>query len=112
MNFVRVLCLIFIMVFFISTPAREPKPSTHQPMKNVQEIRTTDGTFSVSNLNNWAYYLRRDGCSACFYLSSSGGGIFPRRTANVIFTDGIVWGGFVMQPDADSPDTTLTQITQ
>lgn len=49
---------------------------------------------TLLNVNNFTSWFYATGTSAND-PNGDVGGIFPRGTAGVIFTDGIVWGGFV-----------------
>lgn len=57
---------------------------------------------TLSNISNWSYWLYYDGKSANDPDGDSGG-IYPRSTTGVIFIDGIVWGGYVMDGDTSKP---------
>ena len=47
------------------------------------------------NINNMAMWIRSDGWSARNPLNSNSGVTFPRSTDQIIFQDGIIWGGRV-----------------
>ena len=53
-----------------------------------------DPTRTLSNINNWSYWLYYDGRSG-IDPDGNGGGIYPRATTNVIYEDGFVWGAIV-----------------
>jgi len=50
---------------------------------------------AIINLNNWVYWQSYDGTSGFNPYIGDCGGIYPHGTANVIFQDGLVWGGYV-----------------
>nr|NIV95769.1 hypothetical protein [candidate division KSB1 bacterium] len=56
---------------------------------------------TLININNISMWIRADGWSARNPISGNAGTIFPRGTTNVIFQDGIIWGGLVR--DGHSP---------
>ncbi len=58
--------------------------------------------YAVMNINNWEYWQRSDGLSART-PGDEDGGIFPFHTAPVLYWDGIVWGGKVLDPDPQKP---------
>ena len=47
------------------------------------------------NINNMAMWIQSDGWSARDPLSGNSGVTYPRSTDQVIFQDGIIWGGRV-----------------
>ena len=49
---------------------------------------------TVLNINNWSDWIQYDGLSGYNPILSVAGGIYPRGTANVIFQDGFIWGGY------------------
>ena len=53
--------------------------------------------FTLSNINQVAYWVWDDGISAHDPYTEGNGAFYPRGTfgAGVIYTDGLVWGGFV-----------------
>ncbi len=60
-------------------------------------IRSTFGepSSTLLNINNMSHWIDSDGISAHNPYSHDCGLIFPRHTGNVVYTDGIVWGGYV-----------------
>ncbi|NIR47642.1 hypothetical protein GWO43_04255, partial [candidate division KSB1 bacterium] len=50
---------------------------------------------TLVNINNISMWVRADGRSGRNPISGKAGTIFPRGTTNVIFQDGIIWGGLV-----------------
>ncbi|UCF65533.1 MAG: hypothetical protein JSW33_06790 [bacterium] len=51
-------------------------------------------TRALSNINNWSYWQILGGRSGNDPQGNSGG-IYPRATGGVVFTDGLVWGGII-----------------
>ena len=101
--------LTFILVLWVGVLfAKEPE-TLRDMLKKLNLFKPAQPTYvqTTANAGNWAYYVRRDGCSACYFILSNGGGVYPRGTSNIIFTDGLIWGGIVMNPDATEPDTSL-----
>jgi len=58
---------------------------------------------TLININQWQYWQRSDGLSACDPHTEEAGGIFPRNTSNLIYKDGLIWGGYVQDPSLDKP---------
>jgi len=54
------------------------------------------------NINNWEYWQKADGLSAQTPAAKDEG-IFPFHTAPVLYWDGILWGGKVLDPDPQKP---------
>ena len=57
------------------------------------------GERSLLNINNMALWFKRDGWSARNPLNDNAGVDFPRSTDHVIFQDGLIWGGRVLDGD-------------
>ena len=58
------------------------------------------GEHSLININNLSMWFRRDGWSARHPLRVNFSGVtFPRSTDQVIYQDGLVWGGRVLDGD-------------
>ncbi|MGH1362895.1 MAG: T9SS type A sorting domain-containing protein [Calditrichia bacterium] len=58
--------------------------------------------YSLWNINNISGWIRNDGLSA--HTPSGNSGItYPRQTAQMIYQDGILWGGFVRDNDPTKP---------
>lgn len=85
-----VTCLILLAAF---VPAFAQKSSKIIP-NTTQTNATTDAEprYALLNINNLTAWMRSDGQSA--HSPTGQNGIhFPRGTANVIYQDGILWGG-------------------
>ena len=64
---------------------------------------------ALSNISNWAYWVRHDGWSGRDPITSGSGGTYPRGTAHVIFQDGLIWGAILssdVQLRSSDPDPT------
>ncbi len=57
------------------------------------------GERSLLNINNMSLWFKRDGWSARNPLNDNAGVDFPRSTGHVIFQDGLIWGGRVLDGD-------------
>ncbi len=97
--------LILVLAFGLLM-AKEPS-TLQQMVRQMRLYHSAQPTYvqTMVNVGNWGYWVNRAGCTACYLIASNGGGIYPRGTTNIIFTDGFIWGGFVMEPDATVPDT-------
>ncbi len=49
---------------------------------------------TLSNIGNWSYWIYNTGTSGND-PNGDPGGVYPRATAALVFTDGLVWGGYV-----------------
>ena len=59
-----------------------------------QDADTLSADDALLNINNWQYWQNNKGQS--FHLSADNyGGYFPDPQSGVIYTDGIIWGGYV-----------------
>ena len=78
------------------TPAQSRGPSAYRAAKTVQE---TFGERALLNINNMAMWFERNGSSGFNPLTSGSGVTFPRSTDQVIYRDGLIWGGIVKDGD-------------
>ncbi|NIR47637.1 T9SS type A sorting domain-containing protein [candidate division KSB1 bacterium] len=90
----RYCLLVAVMVVFIPFVAKSQKPATTSSdfkltKPNGQPMAT------LININNLSMWVRADGWSGRNPITRSAGTIFPWGTTNVIFQDGIIWGGIV-----------------
>ena len=75
--------------------ARDDRPSA--AAKVAQDYAF--GERALLNINNMSLWFKRDGFSARNPLTDNSGVTFPRSTDQVIFQDGIIWGGLVQDGD-------------
>jgi hypothetical protein len=57
---------------------------------------------TLSNIGNWSYWIYNTGTSGND-PNGDPGGIYPRGTAALVFTDGLVWGGYVDDGIEENP---------
>ncbi|MEJ2637719.1 MAG: hypothetical protein P8184_20850 [Calditrichia bacterium] len=50
--------------------------------------------YTLLNINNFSAWISDDGMSGYNPVNNTAGVIYPRGTANIIFQDGFIWGGF------------------
>ncbi len=64
---------------------------------HLQKNRQSDVTrnHTLCNINNWSYWLYRNGKSGRTPYNNNSGGVYPRGTAIVVYQDGLVWGARV-----------------
>ena len=79
------------------TPAQSRGPSAYRAAKAAQE--NNFGQRALLNINNMAMWFERDGSSGYNPLASRSGVTFPRSTDQVIYRDGLIWGGIVKDGD-------------
>lgn len=82
---------ILILIFAFSASARGPlSPSADMTISKVSQDKYAR---TQCNIANWSYWFYYDG-KAANDPNGDTGGIYPRSTAGMVFTEGIVWGGF------------------
>ncbi|MEW6750288.1 MAG: T9SS type A sorting domain-containing protein [Candidatus Latescibacterota bacterium] len=74
--------------------ARPARTFRARTAKIAQDI--TFGDKGLINVNNMAMWFKRDGYSAGNPYTDNSGVTYPRSTDQVIYRDGLVWGGKVM----------------
>jgi hypothetical protein len=86
--------LIIILSFLGFSVVNAGRPQNITPHR-VQSLLKPTGSplHAMLNINNFTTWYRADGESNVPTSESYNGGIFPRGTTNVIFMDGIMWGG-------------------
>ncbi len=89
-KFMLSLIVVGFMLLLVSNVfARGPEGTGQNPIyKTAQDL---DPIRTLSNINNWSYWMYYDGESG-LDPDNNAGGIYPRGTAGVIFEDGFVWG--------------------
>lgn len=75
--------------------ARDTRPA---PAAKVAQERAF-GQRSLMNINNMSLWFQRDGNSANNPINGNSGVTFPRSTDQVIYQDGIIWGGIISDGD-------------
>ena len=100
--------VFFLFVFIhisLSSAGVPDKPLKNTPVENYtqydKQIRTM---VNVNNISSWVQW---DGLSGYNPVLSMAGTLYPRGTASVVFTDGIIWGGYVLGPDSLKPKLRL-----
>ncbi len=85
------LLLIGLIVLLLPMGSFAKGPEQAQSSNTLAKTSSLDPVRTLSNINNWSYWLYYDGKSG-IDPNGNGGGIYPRGTANVIYEDGVVWG--------------------
>ena len=78
-------------------PVQSRGPSAYRAAKTVQE--NDFGQRALLNINNMAMWFERNGSSGFNPFTSGSGVTFPRSTDQVIYRDGLIWGGIVKDGD-------------
>jgi hypothetical protein len=78
------------------------KSDQKQTGKLTQNSRFGEPRATRVNINNISMWIRSDGLSANNPFNGDAGTIFPRQTSNIIFQDGLIWGGLVR--DGQAPE--------
>ncbi|NKB68083.1 MAG: hypothetical protein GKR89_13560 [Candidatus Latescibacteria bacterium] len=79
-----------------SGPAESRGPSVYSAAKTAQ---SNLGERALVNINNIAMWFKRDGFSGRNPLNDNSGVTYPRSTDQIIFQDGLIWGGIVKDGD-------------
>ncbi|MEJ2536689.1 MAG: hypothetical protein P8048_06510 [Calditrichia bacterium] len=77
-----------------------------KPLKNIHMENYTQYNKPIRtmvNVNNISSWIQWDGLSGYNPVLSMAGTLYPRKTASVIFQDGVLWGGYVQDPDSQKP---------
>jgi len=90
-SYKAVLLLFLFLCLSLPAFAKGPEKDT---AKKFYKTNALDPQRTLSNINNWAYWLYADGQSGITVTGQSGGN-YPRGTDNVIFQDGFMWGAKV-----------------
>ena len=80
-------------------PAEAREPFSGRAAKALQEEEDEDRVSTertLLNINNMAMWIQSNGASARNPITTGAGVTFPRSTDQVIFQDGLIWGGRVM----------------
>jgi len=88
--FLMILCVLALTAFI---KAKDTSVST--AINVLPKTSALDPPQTLANISDWSYWLYRDGESANNPYTGGPGAIFPRGTANVIYTDGVIWGAKV-----------------
>ncbi len=81
-------------------PLPAAKSSTAPPHPAAKPTRAPFlGERALININNISMWFQRDGLSAHNPLADISGVTYPRSTGTVVFQDGLVWGGRVLDGD-------------
>ncbi len=86
------LLLLGFLILSSVLPAKNNNPQKDN--LSFSKISALDPQATLSNINNWSYWLYNDGRSGIDPNDKSGG-IYPRGTAGTIFQDGLIWGARV-----------------
>jgi hypothetical protein len=80
------------LFFMLLSPILMAKDNNRQSSTiSLAKTSALDPTGTLSNINNWSYWLHYNGMSGITVMGQSGG-IYPRGTAGTIFQDGLIWG--------------------
>ncbi len=92
-SFKTVLLLFLFLCLSVSVFAKKLDTDTDTG-KRFYKTSALDPQRTLSNINNWSYWLYADG-QAGITVTGQSGGAYPRNTDAVIFQDGFVWGAVV-----------------
>ncbi len=85
-----------VLIFWICNPITS---LSQKVVPNRAALRKFDSSSQPSatliNINNISMWIAADGLSGNNPFTGLPGVIFPRQTTNIIFQDGLVWGGLV-----------------
>jgi hypothetical protein len=88
--------LIAFLPLALSLIAQQSWNKYHpQVLENILGLPNA-GLLNIGNMSSWQYNNGRSGIAPDGYA----GIIYPRATANVVFQDGFIWGGFTQDPNS------------
>jgi len=99
---------VLLVVILLSTPMLLAVPAHGRPRtalggaaKPTQDVSPNPnlGQRALININNISQWFVRDGTSGHNPLTDTPGTTFPRSTSQIVFYDGLVWGGRVVDGD-------------
>ena len=104
-NFHLLFSALILTLALGAIPARGAFPAHGRPALSLTSAAkvTQDlslGRRALINVNNISMWFARDGFSGHNPLTDTPGTIFPRSTSNIVFQDGLVWGGRVFDGDS------------
>lgn len=108
-------CLFLVLAILISQPifGKAPKGiNTNNKITNMlAKITSNDEVFrTLINANNWLYWVNNDGVMGYDTESQQSGGIYPKGKSPVVYTDGLVFGGYVDEDDNGEFDKDLDRL--
>lgn len=83
---------IAIFVFCIAPLSSRETPGDPLPIQTVESMNQPATLWNVNRLSGW---IREDGMSGNDPGTGSSGVTYPRFTADIVYQDGLVWGGIV-----------------
>lgn len=99
-NALRVLSIIFLSAGVISL-LQAQSIRKDQPLRpaNLQSVSDSHSLLNIKNISLW---MSESGLSARTPRGNAGAR-FPRRTVDVLYQDGLLWGGIVNDPNPNYP---------
>ncbi len=70
--------------------------------KRITTLSDFPGQYNIFNINNLQQWVKSDGSSSQNPFGGSGT-FYPAGTAGVVFFDGLLWGGYIHNPNPDLP---------
>ncbi len=95
--------LILFVTFSLPTnvfPGSELDRKSRPFNENISRDLSHSTLFNINNISGW---IASDGWSGRHPISGNPGVLYPRGTANVIFQDGLIWGGIVQDTVSELP---------
>ena len=87
-----ILVSFFVVFYLISQFGYTTGPDGVRTSNTSALQKVTNTLFNSNNISGWISW---DGLSGYNPILAIAGVIYPRSTANVIFQDGVIWGGYV-----------------
>ncbi|MEJ2637715.1 MAG: hypothetical protein P8184_20830 [Calditrichia bacterium] len=84
----------FILSVLTAVPGDAARPDKISGITNYPVPSADRQTRTLFNVNNMSGWIQFDGLSGYNTALAKAGVIYPRGTANVIFQDGFIWGGY------------------
>jgi len=90
-----VLGALVLTLSFETLPANGRSQATLGSAAKTTQEDASLGRRALININNISMWFARDGFSAHNPLTDNPGTTFPRSTSQIVFQDGLIWGGRV-----------------
>lgn len=87
--------LVLVFLFLISFIRAEIPPELTEKISNGEEFSPVKIKYTLYNANKIGGWICWDGTSGINPLTGNAGIRYPRGTGNVVFQDGLIWGGYI-----------------
>ncbi len=93
---------LYIFIFIISIISILPAVNGERKISKTNQASPGGSDYSIINVSNFSSYILSNGIGSNHPLSEDAGAFYPRGTAGVVYSDGLVWAGLVIGDPTDS----------